>query len=138
MAIPNFTLSDVLPPYIGNPATGEQSPYAVKSYEIVQILGSSLARCDILQGWLNHRSELRKLGFKSGFQWLDGSFVENKAPRDLDIVVFHENKSAQNPLVINNNLEVFEPHSSKRKYKVDPYFVDISRPGEALIEQSSY
>ncbi len=138
MAIPKFTLSGVLPPYLGNPVTGDQSPYETKSFEVVQTFGSSKVRCEILEGWLDHRAELQKLGFVSGFQWLDGSFVEDKTPRDIDIVVFHENKSAQRPTVINNNLNVFDPISSKTTFKVDPYFVDYSIPGEPLIEQSSY
>ena len=128
----------MLPPYIGNPAVGNQSPYEAKSYEVVQVLGLSIKRCDILKGWLEHRSELRKLGFRSGFQWLDGSFVEDKSPNDIDIVIFHENQAAQNAKIIGNNKEVFLPDFSKIKYKVDPYYVDISRPGESLIEQSSY
>jgi hypothetical protein len=33
-------------------------------------------------------SPSRALGFNRGFQWLDGSFVENKDPRDLDVVTF--------------------------------------------------
>ncbi|WP_430649493.1 DUF6932 family protein, partial [Bradyrhizobium uaiense] len=39
-------------------------------------------RRSILRGWLLHRKALRAVGFGTGFQWIDGSFVEKgKEPK---------------------------------------------------------
>ena len=35
-----------------------------------------------------YRAALRAVGFDRGFQWLDGSFVEDRVPKDLDVVSF--------------------------------------------------
>ena len=92
MPIPTFTIDGVLPPYVGSHGPGgaseDLSPYAVTALEVVTTLGSSDPRKAILRGWLQHRVALRAAGFDRGFQWLDGSFVENKDPRDLDVVGF--------------------------------------------------
>jgi hypothetical protein len=60
------------------------SPYVVTAFEVVTTLGSSDDRKSILRGWLRHREALRGIGFNRGFQWLDGSFVENKIPHKRD------------------------------------------------------
>ena len=64
------------------------SPYAATALEVVTTFGDSPERQVILRGWLAHRAAMREAGFRKGFQWLDGSFVEDKQPRDLDIVTF--------------------------------------------------
>ena len=92
MPIPSFSIDGVLPPYISpsGPAgrAEDMSPYVVSAFEVVSTFGGSNERAKILDGWLRHREELRSLGFQRGFQWLNGGFVENKEPRDLDVVTF--------------------------------------------------
>ena len=66
----------------------ELSPYVVTALEVVTSLGTSEARKTILRGWLLHRATLRAVGLDRGFQWLDGSFVEDKVLKDLDVVSF--------------------------------------------------
>jgi hypothetical protein len=66
----------------------ELSPYVVTALEVVTSLGTSEARKTILRGWLLHRAALRAVGLDRGFQWLDGSFVEDKVLKDLDVVSF--------------------------------------------------
>jgi hypothetical protein len=92
MPIPPFSIDGVLPPYVGTTGPGgsaqDMTPYAVTTIEVASTLGTSDKRKMILRQWLQHRAALRRLGFQRGFQWLDGSFVENKDPNDLDVVTF--------------------------------------------------
>lgn len=50
---------------------------------------TSLERVAILRGLLSYRRELRLIGVVDGWQWMDGSFVENvealrnRAPADM-------------------------------------------------------
>lgn len=92
MPIPAFTIDGVLPPYVGPAgpagAVEDLSPYTVTAIEVVTTLGFTDEHRAILLGWLRHRAALRAIGFDRGFQWLDGSFVEQKEPRDLDVVAF--------------------------------------------------
>ena len=93
--IPAFNHSYVLPPFEGERMiSAHSSPYVVTSSELVQRFAASEARRAVLDGLLHYRSELRGLGFLQGFQWLDGSFVEDvearegRAPGDIDLVTF--------------------------------------------------
>lgn len=62
--------------------------------DVVMRFGTSGERRHVLQGWLAHRAALHHLGLVSGFQWIDGSFVEDvetlrgRAPNDVDVVSF--------------------------------------------------
>lgn len=92
MPIPPFTIDGVLPPYVGPSGPGgafeDLSPYEVSATEVVATLGATQNRQDILRNWLAHRGLLRDAGIQRGFQWLDGSFLEQKEPNDLDVVSF--------------------------------------------------
>ena len=92
MPIPAFTIDGVLPPFVGPLGPGgapeDMSPYLVTALEVVSTFGTTPERKAILLGWLNHRASMRAAGIVRGFQWLDGSFVEDKQPRDLDVVTF--------------------------------------------------
>ncbi len=74
--------------------SAHSSPYVVTAGELVQRFAINASRCVILDGLLRYRAELRELGFVGGFQWLDGSFVEDvearedRAPKDIDVVTF--------------------------------------------------
>ena len=95
MAIPDFDHNQVMPPHIGDPRRPDQlSPYPATSEEVCRKFGTSPDRRAILRGWLNFRTRLTQLGIVSGFQWLDGSFLEDiegieaRQPRDLDLITF--------------------------------------------------
>lgn len=94
MTIPAYDLGLVLPPFLG-PRPGSvatQSPYDATTEELVHRFGTSAARNALLRGLLDLRAALRRIGITTGFQWIDGSFVEDKerrvgsAPGDIDIV----------------------------------------------------
>ena len=58
--------------------------------------GDTVARREILKGFLNFRTALHAAGLVKGFQWVNGSFVEhtvqreNREPRDMDVVTFFD------------------------------------------------
>jgi hypothetical protein len=95
-----------------------------------------------IRGWLQHRAGLRKIGFLRGFQWLDGSFVEQKNPKDLDVVSF-----LYRPSGINNgkllglmkaNLNLFDRDQAKASFLVDFFPVDLDGSAEALVNITRY
>jgi len=96
MPIPDFDHNFVLPPHLGDPPRPEDlSPYPCTTVDLVEKLATSSARVQILDGLLEFRSRLRAEGLRQGFQWLDGSFLENvelregRPPRDLDVVTVY-------------------------------------------------
>ncbi|MDN3563717.1 hypothetical protein QWZ14_04920 [Paeniroseomonas aquatica] len=119
------------------------SPYVTIALEVVTTLASSLERRDILRGWLNHRASLRAIGFARGFQWLDGSFVEDKQPRDLDVVSFlyrpHGIRDPQQLLMlIRANGALFVRNIVKAQYRLDAFPVDLDGSPEALVSSARY
>lgn len=147
MPIPAFTIDGVLPPYVGPDGPGgaaeDMSPYTVTALEVVTTLATSNERRDILRGWLRHRADLRAVGFERGFQWLDGSFVENKQPRDLDVVSFlYRPKGIQDPsqllTVMRANGTLFVRNLVKMEYRLDAFPVDLDGSPEALVSSTRY
>ena len=147
MPIPPFSIDGVLPPYVGPNGPGgslqDMSPYVVSAVEVVSTLGTSTKRQKILAFWLDHRAALRSLGFQIGFQWLDGSFVEDKDPNDLDVVTFTFRPPAalqrdKLAALIAANGQVFDRRQVKARYMLDAFFVDLNGSPEALINVSRY
>jgi|ERR1039458_4347245 hypothetical protein len=144
MPIPDFNHNGVLPPHMGLPTDPAQlSPYPVTAFEVCEKFGTSLERRNILRGWLELRAALRQFGFPSGFQWLDGSFMEDvearrgSPPNDIDVVSF---LPAGNPQIHNAALSSLLANRAgvKTRYKVDHLIVMLFWPGHVLIEQSRY
>lgn len=147
MPIPAFTIDGVLPPYIGPDGPGgaseDLSPYAVTALEVVATLGSTDPRRAILRGWLRHRAALRAIGFERGFQWLDGSFVESKDPKDLDVIGFlhrpvhiHDRNDFGGLLQANMNL--FDRSQVKANFHLDFFSVDLNGSVETLVNLTRY
>ena len=95
MPIPDFEYG-LLPPFTGDGASEDEwSPYSVSLTEVVDRFGGSPERRRLLTGLLDYRAKLHQAGLVSGFQWVDGSFVEDKesqenaAPNDIDVVTFY-------------------------------------------------
>jgi len=71
-----------------------RSPYVVGLLDVVERFATTPERIRILDGLLRFRADLHQTGIVSGFQWLDGSFMEqveileHRPPRDLDVVNF--------------------------------------------------
>lgn len=93
--IPNFDHNNVVPPHLGNPTeTTDLSPYSCNSLELCQNFATTKERIEILKGLISFRHKMTLNGITEGFEWLDGSFIENieitekRPPRDLDLVTF--------------------------------------------------
>lgn len=148
--IPSFNQSGVLPPFVGDVTQAAQmSPYKSDLKTFVKTFHSSDERRIILIGFLNYRKKLKALGFVSGFQWIDGSFIEDvekqqsRPPSDVDIVTFASRPSSVNTAVewrslIDDNRDLFTPQISKENFKCDAYFVDMTLPAETIIKQTTY
>lgn len=104
---------------------------------------TSPERQAILRGFLTYRQALHQMGINSGFQWLDGSFMENvellekRQPRDIDVVTFLYTPENFAPSA--GDLTVFDKSFAKSQYKVDAYLVELNEISPAqLVEQSAY
>jgi hypothetical protein len=98
MPIPNFSSSGVLPSFVNNNPTDprSRSPYRATIFDVVEAFCTSKERAKLLLGLNKYRKHLFEGGFVNGFQWIDGSFVENvemtrnKSPQDIDVFTFFE------------------------------------------------
>lgn len=147
--IPEFNHSFVLPPFVGEQLGHAQgSPYPVTALELVQRFAISTERCVILSGLMDYRAALRRLGFVQGFQWLDGSFVENieahqnRAPNDVDVVTFAYApdglSSADVQTLMNANKDLFVKECCQEKFRCDPMMINLGKPPEKLIQDVRY
>jgi len=149
--IPAFGPSGVLPPFVGHsPADRAQTcPYNASMTEIVQRFASSAERVAILNVLLDYRAALAAVGIQQGFQWLDGSFVEDcetmrgRAPGDIDVVTF-----AYRPVAIRNNQDwtqfalqntnLFDPIQTMADFRCDAYYIDLLKPPHITVADTAY
>jgi len=144
--IPKWNAQGVLPPIdpTGAPTSASaRSPYRTSLVNVVMHFNTTPERVKILEGFLKYRAALHGLGLVRGFQWLDGSMLENieileqRAPKDVDVVTFYylpagktqtDIMTAGMPVLVN----------TKDQYKVDAYMVELGSPAETLVERSRY
>lgn len=144
--IPNFDQNLVLPPHLGDPTDPSQlSPYPCTSLDLCESLGTTPERRRILEGFLNFRDRLQTEGLTTGFQWLDGSFLENvelrdgRSPRDLDVVtVYWGYDIAFQKALVTKFPEVADPTLAKAKYSLDHYPFDASFRPDFSVEKTRY
>lgn len=145
-SIPSWNAQGVIPPI--NPVdrgSVNRSPYVVRLLDVVLRYGNTAERRSILSGFLRYREALHHAGLVSGFQWLDGSFLEHveelesRAPRDIDVVTFYclpAGRSQQD--VLNTSPATFSHSTVKGSFKVDAYVVDLGIQPERLARWSAY
>jgi len=129
--IPPWNTSSVLPPVRpGHPGSSRavRSPYAVSLSQVVERFASSPERIAILHGLLAYREALGQRGIGEGFQWLDGSFMENKEalesapPNDVDVVTFFPvPKGETQETLLPRIVDLFDITRTKAQYHVDAY-----------------
>lgn len=150
-SIPPFTLSGVLPPYIGNPTQGPlMAPFQVSINDVVDRFGTSESRLQLLDGFLRYRQALSTVGLTDGFQWIDGSFaedvetIEGRDPRDIDVVTFFRRPIAVRsvtdwPPFVMANVHLFDTRTIKLAYHCDSFFVDVDAANPfSLIDQTRF
>ncbi|MFC6621325.1 DUF6932 family protein [Novosphingobium panipatense] len=152
--IPAFGLGEVLPPFVGTDVTGGQllprSPYPATVRGLVDRFCTSLERAVILRGLFQFRAALRAEGFEQGFQWIDGSFVENceafrgRPPGDVDIVSLLRRPPpvAQDAAWVDFATArigtIFNPDWTKQTFHCDSYFIDLDIDPISVAEQAAY
>ena len=144
VAIPAWTALGLLPPIDpALPASPDRSPYPVSLKDVVMRFSTSPERRGIMKGFLDYRAALHGLGYTSGFQWLDGSFmedvevIEKRAPRDIDVVTFTHAPAAST--LATANLSVLDHDAAKAAFKVDSYIVELDLvPPRELTFLSAY
>jgi hypothetical protein len=151
MVIPNFDFGGVLPPFgsAGPTSQAGGSPYHATILELTKRFATSKERRSILKGLLDFRKALRDAGFNRGFQWIDGSFVEDcegtrrKPPADVDIVSLlfrpaQAKSSADWSQFVSANSQLLDPILTKATYRCDAYFVDLNIDPDLIVRQATY
>lgn len=151
--IPSFNEGGVLPPFIGEDATGQlqlpRSPYRATMLSLVERFATSRERAMILRGLMRLRAGLRAVGLTEGLQWIDGSFVEDcetvkgRSPGDVDVVnllrrpaaLAHDGDWYE---FINANLHLIDPVQAKATFHCDAYFFDLDADRISVVEQAAY
>lgn len=147
VAIPPWNVHGVLPPRSSATArSSDRSPYVVSLADLVRRFATSQERIDILHGFLDFRAGIHAAGLSKGFQWLNGSFledielIERRSPRDIDVVTFyHLPAGTTQQTLLNSHPQVFDFADTKSGYHVDSYFVELtgSYP-ESLVKSAAY
>jgi hypothetical protein len=101
----------------------------------VDRFASTHARIRILEGLLRYREEIAGAGIVSGFQWLNGSFLENvevlenRPPRDMDVVTFFNlPEGIDQTSFCRQNPALFDQKRLKQCCFVDAYHVVLGTP----------
>jgi hypothetical protein len=115
--------------------------------DFVLRLGQTVERRTVLEGYLRYRQALHAAGLTRGFQWLDGSFLENiemiesRAPHDIDVVTFFHLPAGKSQRDLMSQFpDLFPTDQSvlKSTYHVDGYVVDLGTAPERLTQRSAY
>jgi hypothetical protein len=150
--IPLWNAEGLISPIdVTNPVSANRAPYFVSLVDLVMRFSTSLERTAILRGFLGYRAELHSLGLNTGFQWLDGSFMEsietsprNCPPSDVDVVTFYRLPSgmtqgslvAAKPELFPSN--AVERDALKVRFRVDAFTQDLGTASERLVNRSNY
>lgn len=146
MPIPDFDHNNVLPPHVGNPTQrNDLSPYPCSILELCHKFSTSVERIEILKMFVLFRQKLTSLNIINGFQWLDGSFLENielsesRAPRDLDLVTFYGGiDMTEQSRIATIFPEFANPILAKTNYMLDHYAIDYTFHPNVTVEQTRY
>ena len=144
--IPAFDSNSVLPPHLGDPRKPtDVSPFPCTTLELVDRFGTTANRVEILRGFLQLRADLRQNGLVVGFQWLDGSVLEDieklegRAPRDIDVVTFYWDRNPNFTIDLLNKMPILRDRDAvKSQHKTDHFLVDSGFSPEATIELTRY
>ncbi|MBB2177634.1 DUF6932 family protein [Gluconacetobacter tumulicola] len=151
--IPPFNEGGVLPPFIGEDATGERqlprSPYPSTMLSLVDRFASSRERVVILRGLMDLRASLRAAGLTEGLQWIDGSFVEDcetarrRPPGDVDVVNLVRRPATLTDDTdwagfLNDNSDLINTSLIKSRFHCDAYFVDLDIDPICVAQQVAY
>jgi len=146
VTLPNWSPAGVLPPIDAvAPTSANRSPYRVALADFVLRFGISRERSDILDGLLRYRAALHAAGLVTGFQWIDGSFLEHvelvagRPPNDVDVVTFFRIAAGDSQdAVLKRNPDLFDQAKVMQTFNVDGYLVLLDGDASALVANSAY
>ena len=138
-----WTVDGFLP---GNDPTASvserRSPYFLLLSDFVYRFGQSTERRSLVKGLLRYRALLQQAGVDTGFQWVNGSFVEDaerirgRPPADIDVVNFiHLPDGVSESVFYQSHCDIFDRSRIRRDFSIDSYTVamDLSRPETVLF-----
>jgi hypothetical protein len=146
VAIPAWTADGVLPPInASHPVSPDRSPYVVSLSDYVLRFGGTSERRTVIHGFLRYPAALHAVGLVSGFQWIDGSFLEHvevieaRAPNDVDVVTFYRlpGGASQEQVALRAGA-LFDHGAVKDAFHVDGYLAHLGMDPERLTRQSAY
>ena len=146
-SVPAWGIDGLIPPIDpGNPVGRTRSPYQVTLQDFVVRFGGSSERLNLLEGLLRFRAMWHQAGLTKGFQWINGSFVEDKEtvagspPADIDIVTFFELPQGFTQIdLFEKHGALFQQENIKASFSIDAYFVVLEHTNlELLIENAVY
>ena len=138
MTIPEWDRNKLIPP-IRPRTTGRdgiesfnRSPYVATLEELVERFAVTQERIVLIRGFLDYRTALHKAGIQRGFQWVNGSFVENveerednpHTPDDIDVVTYFYMPDSK----IEKIEPLFSPAETKEKFHVDAHGIELGLP----------
>jgi hypothetical protein len=135
--IPAWNSAGVLPPIRPNMpgSSPDRSPYVVDLVALFDRFATSPERMAILDGLLRFRADLHAASITSGFQWLDGSFLEQiealagRAPRDMDVLTFLAlPQGVDQRSLAQRHGRLFDQKHVKATYAMDAYFAVLGQP----------
>jgi len=146
VSIPNWTAQGVIPPIdVIDPTSANRSPYRVTATDFALRFGTSKDRCGIIDGLLRYREALHAAGLASGFQWIDGSFLEqvetleSRPPNDVDVVTFYDLPAGETQRSIQaKNADLFDHDKVKVNFHVDAFLVHLAAEPTRLVSHSAY
>lgn len=126
--IPACDWSGVIPPIdVSEDGVEVRSPIRATIIELIERFASTQERIEILDGFLQFRDGLARIGIVDGFQWIDGSFVEDveriekRPPHDIDVVTFfHIPAGASEEDIVQE--EIMDHVLVKKRFRTDAYF----------------
>ncbi len=122
--------------------SSKRSPYFLSLPDFVYRFGHSAEWLDLVNGFLRYRALLQQAGVGAGFQWVNGSFVEDverirgRPPADIDVVNFIYLPGGVSELdFYRSQGNIFNWDYIKRHFSIDGYTVamDLSRPEMVLF-----
>jgi len=135
---------------ISAPLAMNRAPYLITALQLVERFGHTPERRAILRGYFDYRNALRGLGITTGFQWIDGSFVEEievtgpRAPRDIDVVTFYELPDGETQKTILAKAPEYFPvtdaekQTLKNRFGVDTMMSCLNVSATRLIKQAVF
>ena len=145
--VPDWDEDGIIPPVDPNdPASFNRSPYRTSLVDVVARFGSTQSRRELLSGLLDFRAALHGAGLTRGFQWIDGSFVEDvessrgRAPGDIDVAAFvylpegHTEESFARAFP-----DFFNPSAMKWDFGIDAYLAAVNLNDlETIARRAAY